>query len=127
MSAYYDFGTLATKAWVRDQCSVGDYVDMYLHRVQVVAKWTTNGESPYQQLYGVDAVGDTVGPIRLWRFEDGDIRDRSSVVLRGLKVVPPTVWDEAQWAYVPNRDGPNSIECSYRTAVEHVDDVDGMA
>ena len=120
MRGSYDLAMLATKAWVRDQTSVGDYVDMYLQRVQVETKWTTADGAPYLQLHGVDADGDAVGPVRLWRFEDGDVREHSAVVLRGLKVVHPTAWDETQWTYVPQKDGPNAVECSYRTAVEHV-------
>ena len=117
---------LATKAWIRDQSTVGDYVDVYLQRIQVEPKWTATDGAPYLQLHGVDADGDAVGPLRLWRFVDGDIRAHSAVVVRGLKVVHPTVWDDAQWAYVPQKDGTNTVECSYRTAVEHVEAIIGM-
>ena len=75
------------------------------------------------QVHGVDLQGESVGPLRLWRFEEGDVRSRSRVVLRGLKVVAASVWDAEQWAYVSHKDNPPVVECSFRTAVEDVTSV----
>ena len=67
---------------------------------------------------------ENVGPLRLWRFQEGDNAPYSRVVLRGLKVVAPTVWDSGEWAYVAKKEDPFIVEASYRTAIE---DITGMS
>ena len=64
---------------------------------------------------------------RLWRFEEGDVQQGLIYIARGLKVVADTYWNAEQWKYVPRDDGSKTVECCWRTALEDVTQVSGIA
>jgi len=117
---FYRMETLATVYWVHEHCEVGDYVDLFLRVQHVEPRETMTAGEPYVQIYGTDSDGASVGPLRLWRFSDQDVRADTSVVIRGLKIAHQTAWDEETYTYASQKDKPLVMECSYRTSVEDV-------
>ena len=71
--------------------------------------------------------GCATGPLRLWRFEEEDLVEGNTYIVRGLKVTADTHWDDQQWKYVPRQDGTKALECTTRAAVEDVTHVDAIA
>ena len=47
-------------------------------------------------------------------------------ILRGLRVAPDRVWDDAAWKYVPSPDR-RKLDCSGRAAVEDVTSFSSIA
>ena len=74
-------------------------------------------------VYGSDMEGKPVGPLRLWRFEEGDMHPRATYIFRGLKVVAETMWSNDDYRYIPRPDKTQTVECTSRTAVEDVSHV----
>ena len=70
--------------------------------------------------------GTPVGPLRLWRFNEDDVVQGNTYIIRGLKVVPENRWDDEKWKWVPSANGVNTIECTVRTALEDVTAVDNI-
>ena len=62
----------------------------------------------------------TVGPLRLWNHEEGDVQVQSICILRGLKVAPEKLWNGEK--YVNDRDGAKQLDSDARTAIEDVSD-----
>jgi hypothetical protein len=100
----------------------GDFVALVIRISAVEVRTTTEGDE-YLQVHGLDMDGCTVGPLRLWRFNDGDLIHGQIVVLRGMKVVQATTWDHNEWKYVVDWSSANTVECSFRTAAEDVSHV----
>ena len=59
-----------------------------------------------------------VGPLRLWRFQQGDMNPRATYVIWGLKVVAETMWSNEEYRWMPRPDRTQTAECTSRTAVE---------
>ena len=75
------------------------------------------------EVMGVDTEGVDVCSLRLWRYEEGDIRSGGAYVVRGLKVVYGRAWDSARGIWICSAVMPKTIECSVRTAFEDVSNV----
>ena len=71
----------------------------------------------------VDVNGTRVDTIRMWRWEEGDVRVGAIYNLRGLKISPATYWCSDAWKYVPRENGSKTVEISARTAAEEVTEV----
>ena len=82
---------------------------------------------PYLQVGGLDMDGSATHSLRLWLYRVNAMQTNSVYIIRGLKVVPDMYWCQAEWRYVPYIDGRQKLECSYRTAVEDVSHVGGLA
>ena len=81
----------------------------------------------YMSVYGSDRDGVDSGTIRFWGWNDTvNIQGGNTIVIRGLKVAPETVWDESAYKYVVNPQGKKNLVHSFRTAVEDVSSVDGI-
>ena len=115
----------ASMAFVRE-CAVGTYVAIAMRITDVQIRYTSTQNEPYLQIMSVDTDGCNVGPLRLWRFEEGDIRPGGAYVVRGLKVVNDRAWDHAKGIWVRSTDTQKTIECSVRTAFEDVADVESI-
>ena len=112
-------------AFVRE-CAVGTYVAIAMRITDVQIRYTSTQNEPYLQIMSVDTDGCNVGPLRLWRCEEGDIRLGGAYVVRGLKVVNDRAWDHAKGIWVRSTDTQKTIECSVRTAFEDVADVESI-
>ena len=117
-----DFATLAFVQGMK----VGEYVALVIKVLMVEPKTTADKGEPYLVVTGLDTDNASVGYLRLWRFEEGDVVEGNAYIVRGLKVVEETVWDEEKWRYVPRGDGTKKAECKDRTAMEDVTHVDGI-
>ena len=69
---------------------------------------------------GIDMGGTPTGVLRLWRFDESDMRAGGTYILRGLKVTLATFWSTEEWKYVPYPDHSKTLECTSRTAIEDV-------
>ena len=114
-----DFATPAYAA----ACNLGDIVALVMRPYSVEAKTTSDKGEPYLVLYGRDMSGQPIGPLRLWRHQEGDVEAFSTYIIRGLKVVTETVWSADLNKYVPREDNAKTVECTFRTAVEDVSHV----
>ena len=125
----YDVSTVsnffATSSFVQGS-QVGEYVAFVLRVLAVEIKATSNTAEPYLILNGVDMEGTPVGPLRLWRFNEDDVVQGNTCIIRGLKVVPENRRDDEKWKWVPSANGVNTIECTVRTALEDVTGVDNI-
>ena len=59
-------------------------------------------------------------------FREGEIVPGNLYILRGLRVAPDRVWDDAAWKYVPSPDR-RKLDCSGRSAVEDVTSFSSIA
>ena len=114
----------ASMAFARD-CIVNTYVAIPMRINESEPKWTQQSE-PYLQIMGIDTDGGSVGPLRLWQYEEGDINPGDAYILRGLKVVHDRIWDANVRDYVRSANVPKIIECNLRTALEHVQGVQSI-
>ena len=117
---------LATRACIQE-CNLGESVALVLYVLSVEYKWTEGTEDPYAVVYGTDMDGSATGALRLWRFEEGDVQQGSIYIIRGLKVVTETCWNNDLWKYAPRDDGSKTVECCWRTALEDVTQVREIA
>ncbi len=78
-------------------------------------------------IYGIDSEGAPTHAVRFWMFEEGDIVTGRVYIVRGLRVIRKRIWDFVKCKYVPKTDGPNTLDCTYRTALEDVTGVDVIA
>ena len=108
------------------QCAVGAFVAIAMRITEVQPRWTSFQNRPYLQLWGVDTEGGVVGPLRLWQFEEGDIRRGGAYVVRGLQVVNGWAWDSSKGIWIRSADTLKTVQCSVRTACEDVADVDSI-
>ena len=108
------------------ECEVGTYVAIAMRVTDVQPKWTVDKSEPYMQLMGVDTEGVSVGPLRLWKYEEIDIELGNSYVVRGLRVNNDRVWNEAKWMWIRSAEAPKIVECSVRSAIEDVTCVDAV-
>ena len=122
-SVSQDFATCQS---VQDS-HVGIYVAFVFRAYSVNVKHTTLKSEIYLEVYGVDTQHAATGSLRFWRFEEGDIVDGHIYIVRGLKVAMGQAWDESQQKYVARADLPRKVECTRRTAIEDVTEVDAIA
>ena len=101
----------------------GDLVDLLVRVTAVQEKHTAQKEEPFLEVNGVDVNGARVDTIRMWRWEEGDVRVGAIYILRGLKISPATYWCSDAWKYVPRENGSKTVEISARTAAEDVTEV----
>ena len=101
----------------------GDLVDLLVRVTAVQEKHTAQKEEPFLEVNGVDVNGARVDTIRMWRWEEGDVRVGAIYILRGLKISPATYWCSDAWKYVPRENGSKTVEISARTAAEEVTEV----
>ena len=90
------------------------------------AKYSKTDEV-YVQVYGVDSEGTPTGSMCFWRFGDEEIVEGRIYIVRGLKVVMGQAWDDDAQKYKARADLPKKLECSRRTAVEDVTEIQGVA
>ena len=104
---------------------LGSYVSLVLCAHRTEQSETSTTQEPFLIVHGIDMDGAMVGPIRLWRWTeaDADMQSGGVYIIRGLKVVKQTVWSDVQWAYIPSDDGSQTVESSFRVAVENVSGV----
>ena len=114
-----DFATHAYAA----ACNLGDFVALVVRPYSVEAKTTSDKGEPYLVIHGRDMSGQHIGPLRLWSHQEGDVKEYSTYIIRGLKVVIETVWSADLNKYVPRGDKAKTVECTFRTAVEDVSHV----
>ena len=96
----------------------------WFYKLSDETKETQTKQETYLQVSGIDMDGALVNYLRLWRFEDGDIKAGCTYLIRGLRVSFEQYWDEGQGEYLSNSQGPKGFDCTYRTAVEDVTDVE---
>ena len=112
---------LATMSYI-NECNVGIFVDLVIHTTQVEARLSneqTADEQPFLLVHGYDMESVPTGSLRFWRYEDGDIAEGKTYIVRGLKIVDDKWWCDGA-GYVPRGDGSKTVEICWRTAVEDV-------
>ena len=85
---------LATMSYL-NECNVGTFVDLVIHATQVEARLSkeqTIDEQPFLLVHGYDMETVPTGALRFWRYEDGDIAEGKTYIVRGLKVVDDKWW-----------------------------------
>jgi hypothetical protein len=114
----------ATREFVQS-APIGSFVGLVLRVHQAEECETNEKQEPYLSVRGVDMDGQICGPIRLWRWteHDADMHQDGVYIIRGLKVMKETEWSNEKWAYVPREDGTQTLESSFRVAVEDVSQV----
>jgi len=103
--------------------NVGEHAALVLRVKMVEQKWTGTRGEVYLVVFGVDIDGATVTYLRLWRFGEDDLAAGTTCIIRGLKVVLESQWDESQSRYVPRLEGPKTFECTNRVSIEDVSHV----
>ena len=116
---------LATCGYIQES-QLGQFVALVFLAISVEDRWTESTGDPYAVVYVKDMDGVTT-TLRFWRFEEGDVQQGLVYIARGLKVVADTYWNADQWKYVPRDDGSKTVECCWRTALEDVTHVSGIA
>ena len=116
---------LATCGYIQES-QLGQFVALVFLAISVEDRWTESAGDPYALVIGRDMDGVTT-TLRLWRFEEGDVQQGLIYIARGLKVVAATYWDADRWKYVPRDDWSKAVECCWRTALEDVTHVSGIA
>ena len=119
---------LATMSYI-NECNVGIFVDLVIHTTQVEARLSneqTADEQPFLLVHGYDMESVPTGSLRFWRYEDGDIAEGKTYIVRGLKVVDDKWWCDGA-GYVPRGDGSKTVEICWRTAVEDVTHVQQLS
>ena len=102
---------------------VGDHVSLVLRVHEVEERYTWGQGEPYLSVSGADWNGDFIGPLRLWRYTEDWMSSGNICIIRGMKVKPESAWEDGKGKYVPQADGAYTVEATFRTAVENVDDV----
>ena len=108
-------------------CNLGDHVSIVLRVLGVTPKQTQGSGDPYLEVIGIDMDQTMVTPLRLWRYQDGDMEENKTYIIRGLKVAPAKVWDAHQWQYIIRADGSKALECTSCTAVEDVSHIQAIS
>ena len=119
---------LATMSYL-NECNVSSFVDLVIHATQVEARLSneqTIDEQPFLLVHGYDMETVPTGALRFWRYEDGDIAEGKTYIVRGLKVVDDKWWCDGA-GYVPKGDGSKTVEICWRTAVEDVTHVQQLS
>ena len=101
---------LATMSYI-NECNVGIFVDLVIHATQVEARLSneqTLDEQPFLLVHGYDMESVPTGSLRFWRYEDGDIAEGKTYIVRGLKVVDDKWWCDGA-GYVPKGDGSKTV------------------
>ena len=111
----------ASMAFMRE-CTVGTYVAIAMRITDAEQKYNKRDDA-YLSIEGFDTEGEAVGPLRLWKYEEGDINPGDAYVVRGLKVVHDRVFDDAKQLWTRSNASDMVIECSPRTACENVEDI----
>ena len=105
-----------------DTTAVGQFVALVIQISYVEIRETADQEA-YLQVHGLDMERKEVGPLRLWRFGEGDVNKSQIIILRGMKVVVRQSWDNYEHRYMPDCNGTKTVECTFRTAAEDVSHV----
>ena len=105
------------------QQNVGDMIDFVIKVNSVQENQHTISDEPYLCISGSDMDGVNVRPLFMWLFKEGEIVTQRIYILRAMRVCLETCWCEWSHCYVPYADERRKIECSFRTAVEDVTDV----
>ena len=119
---------LATMSYL-NECNVSSFVHLVIHATQVEARLSneqTIDEQPFLLVHGYDMENVPTGALRFWRYEDGDIAEGKTYIVRGLKVVDYKWWCDGA-GYVPKGDGSKTVEICWRTAVEDVTHMQQLA
>ena len=85
----------------------------------------TIDEQPFLLVHGYDMETVPTGALRFWRYEDGDIAEGKTYIVRGLKVVDDKWWCDG--VMVTKGDGSKTVEICWRTAVEDITHVQQLA
>jgi len=117
------FGTMARA----QEVILGMHIDLVL-RIFIVEERCTQDlrQERYLSINGLDMDSETVGPVLLWGYAADEVQSERIYIIRGLKVVQARRWSEEAWKYVPRTDGARSLDCTYRTAVEDVSEVQAI-
>ena len=98
-----------------------------MHDVVVEERCTQDQrQESYLSVTGVDMNNVTVGPVLLWGYCAAEVPSGCIYILRGLKVVQAKRWSNEDNKYMPRLDGARSLDCTYRTAVEDVSEVQAI-
>ena len=117
------FGTMARA----QEVILGMHIDLVLRIFIVEERCTQDSrQESYLSINGLDMDGETVGPVLLWGYVAGEVQNGSIYIIRGLKVVQAKRWSLEEGKYVPRTDGARSLDCTYRTAVEDVSEVQAI-
>ena len=99
---------------------------LVIKATSVEQKTTFDKGEPYLEVHGVDMDRVPITALRMWMFEEGEVVPGNLYILRGLRVAPDRVWDDAAWKYVPSPDR-RKLDCSGRSAVEDVTSFSSIA
>jgi hypothetical protein len=117
------FGTMARA----QEVILGMHIDLVLRIFLVDERYTQDArQESHLSISGLDMDGETVGPVLLWGYVAGEVQNGSIYIIRGLKVVQAKRWSLEEGKYVPRTDGARSLDCTYRTAVEDVSEVQAI-
>ena len=108
------------------QGTIGEFFALVIKATSVEQKTTFDKGEPYLEVHGVDMDRVPITALRMWMFEEGEIVPGNLYILRGLRVAPDRVWDDAAWKYVPSPDR-RKLDCSGRSAVEDVTSFSSIA
>ena len=100
--------------------SIGDLVTLVIRVLCVEERFTEATPEPYLQVAGMDMERVPTDTLRFWRYENGDIIEGSTCIVRALKVVVQQQWNYEIQRYAPNVNGYKTIEITSRTAVKDV-------
>ena len=119
--------TFATMEFARTQ-PIHNFVDLVIQCTSVEERTKQDeNKEPYLVMHGIDNNGDQAGPLRLWRFDESNASQDGIYIVRGLKVATATKWSDDVWKYVPWLEGPKTLECNNKTALEDVTHVSAIA
>ena len=82
------------------QGTIGEFFALVIKATSVEQKTTFDKGEPYLEVHGVDMDRVPITALRMWMFEEGEIVPGNLYILRGLRVAPDRVWDDAAWKYV---------------------------
>jgi hypothetical protein len=111
-----------TKATLQEQ-RPASIVSMLLFIVRTEER-TTKKLEKFMSVHASDTNGDSIGPVRFWRWEEGDIAMGRTYVVRGLKVAKTRQWDNIHKRFTLLQDGANTVEMCKLTVVEDVTDIE---
>ena len=112
------FGTYA----YAQECGVGSLIDVAMY-IRLCEQRHTGSGDPYLLINGFDMNGHNLWPVRLWRFEEGDMQTNTTYMIRGLKVVHEKYYCEIQGKYLPKPNGQKTVDGCWRSAIEDVSQV----
>ena len=101
----------ATYAYVQEM-KAGDSVALVVQVLRAEEKHTNNSGEPYLEVFGIDMNKSSVGPLRLWMHQEGDLVEGHTYILCGLKAAYETYWDDSSGKYIPNMNGRMLVECT---------------